>query len=216
MHIIFTIALYEQSQVHHLDVKTIFLKGQVDKEAYMVPPRGYEVEKDSAGALYRLKKSISILKQASHVWYNKLREALESHGLGAAASVLCMFVKGADSEQRVVLVVYMDDTIITSKDFAALEAVKHDLASRSTFVDLGKLNLFLIMASEWNCETHCARLSYEAYVGRVLEGFDMSNAKPSKTTMEERFASLAPRGGEEYEVVRLAASKPAGYQEARY
>lgn len=50
-------------EVHHLDVKTTFLNGDLKEDVYVSQPEGYE-NKGSEEKVYKLRKAIFGLKQA--------------------------------------------------------------------------------------------------------------------------------------------------------
>jgi hypothetical protein len=61
-------------EAHHLDIETTFLNGTLDEEIYMKAPDGLEAGSDD---LWKLKKSLYGLKQASHVWNKLLNSTLK-------------------------------------------------------------------------------------------------------------------------------------------
>ncbi|KAE8690665.1 hypothetical protein F3Y22_tig00110893pilonHSYRG00252 [Hibiscus syriacus] len=58
-----------------LDVKTVFLHGNLEEEIYMLQPEGFE-EKEKKNLVYRLNKSLYGLKQAPRCWYKRLIPSL--------------------------------------------------------------------------------------------------------------------------------------------
>jgi hypothetical protein len=56
-------------EVHHMDVKSAFIHGDIKEEIYMDQPRGYI---QNSSLVYRLKKSLYGLKQAPRAWYAKM------------------------------------------------------------------------------------------------------------------------------------------------
>lgn len=50
-------------EIHHLDVKTAFLHGDLKETVYVTQPEGFEI-KGSEGKVYRLNKALYGLKQA--------------------------------------------------------------------------------------------------------------------------------------------------------
>ena len=68
--IIMALMAHYDLELHQMDVKMIFLNGDLEESVYMAQPKGVVMEgKERMGC--RLKKSIYGLKQASRQWYNK-------------------------------------------------------------------------------------------------------------------------------------------------
>lgn len=61
--------------VHHLDVKTAFLHGELKETVYVTQPEGFE-NKGEENKVYKLKKALYGLKQALRAWNNKLNRIL--------------------------------------------------------------------------------------------------------------------------------------------
>ena len=62
-------------EVHKMDVKNAFLHGDLSEEIYMEQPQGFIQD---SSLVYRLKKSLYGLKQASRAWYAKMNSYLLS------------------------------------------------------------------------------------------------------------------------------------------
>ena len=62
-------------ELHQMDVKTAFLNGDIDETIYMVQPEIF-VSGDTKRMVYKLKKSIYELKQASRSWYYKFHQVI--------------------------------------------------------------------------------------------------------------------------------------------
>lgn len=62
-------------EIHHLDVKTAFLHGELKETVYVTQPEGFEV-KGSEHKVYKLKKVLYGLKQAPRAWNDKLNKIL--------------------------------------------------------------------------------------------------------------------------------------------
>ncbi|GJS51020.1 retrovirus-related pol polyprotein from transposon TNT 1-94 [Tanacetum coccineum] len=63
--------------VYQMDVKTVFLNGNLREEVYISQPDGF-VDTDNPNHLYKLKKTLYGLKQAPRVWYDMLSSFLLS------------------------------------------------------------------------------------------------------------------------------------------
>ncbi|GJZ23731.1 retrovirus-related pol polyprotein from transposon TNT 1-94 [Tanacetum coccineum] len=58
-----------------MDVKTIFLNGELHEEVYVSQPEGF-VDQDNPTHVYKLKKVLYGLKQAPRAWYDMLSSFL--------------------------------------------------------------------------------------------------------------------------------------------
>nr|GEU47761.1 integrase, catalytic region, zinc finger, CCHC-type, peptidase aspartic, catalytic [Tanacetum cinerariifolium] len=63
--------------VYQMDVKTMFLNGNMREEVYVSQPDGF-VDPDNPNYVYKLKKALSGLKQAPRTWYDMLSSFLIS------------------------------------------------------------------------------------------------------------------------------------------
>ena len=73
-------------EVHHLDVKSAFLNGEISEEIYVKQPEGYEIP-GKEHHVYKLRKALYGLKQAPRAWYSKLDKSLLELGLRAWYSI---------------------------------------------------------------------------------------------------------------------------------
>jgi hypothetical protein len=74
-----TSVLENQWDIQALDVKTTFLYGDLDEDIYMAQPEGFIV-KGQESKVYRLKKAIYGLKQASYACFKQADKSLKSLG----------------------------------------------------------------------------------------------------------------------------------------
>nr|GFB79298.1 retrovirus-related Pol polyprotein from transposon TNT 1-94 [Tanacetum cinerariifolium] len=65
--------------IFQMDVKMVFLNGELKEEVYVSQPKGF-VDPDRPSHMYRLKKALYGLKQAPCAWYEKLSRFLMSIG----------------------------------------------------------------------------------------------------------------------------------------
>ena len=78
LHIILALVAHFDFELQQMDVKITFLNRELEEEVYMKQPKGFS---SSQGELvYKLKKSIYGLKQASRQWYLKFHDVISSFG----------------------------------------------------------------------------------------------------------------------------------------
>jgi len=63
-------------EAHHLNIETAFLNGTLDEEIYMKALDGIDTGNSS---VWKLRKSLYRLKQASHIWNKLLNNTLKKH-----------------------------------------------------------------------------------------------------------------------------------------
>jgi hypothetical protein len=140
IHLVLTLAASYKWEVHQMDVKSSFLHGDLKEEIYMEQPPGY-VQNDSS-LVCRLKKSLYGLKQAPRAWYAKMDNFLIAIGFSRCHSDPNVYTKKVGIH-LIILVLYVDDLILTSSDPKNLNHVKTNLKKKFEMTDLGFFHYFL-------------------------------------------------------------------------
>ena len=90
----------------------------------------------------RLRKSLYGLKQCPHAWFGKFSQAVETFGMKKSKSDHSAFHKNFSSG-IILLLVYVDDIVITKSDSKGILSLKSFLHSQFHIKDLGMLKYFL-------------------------------------------------------------------------
>jgi hypothetical protein len=104
---LFSTAAREGFEVHHLDVKTALLNGQLTEEVYLLPPPGATAQ---TGQVWRLHKALYVLKGAAQAWHNRLSKSLTSAGFATSQSDPCLYTT-VHAGRRVYLLIHVDDVL---------------------------------------------------------------------------------------------------------
>eukprot|EP00253_Pinus_taeda_P032513 PITA_32513 len=123
-----------------MDVKSAFLHGDLHEEIYMEQPIGF-IQTDSSLAC-RLKKSLYGLKQAPRAWYAKMDSFLLESGFSRCYSDNTVYTMKVGNS-LIILVLYVDDLILTGSDPNLINHVKSSLKKKFEMTDLGHLHYFL-------------------------------------------------------------------------
>ena len=123
-----------------MDVKSAFLHGDLQEEIYMEQPLGY-VDNDSSLVLH-IKKYLYCLKQDSQAWYAKMDNFIIAIRFSRCHFDPNFYTKKVGSH-LIILVLYVDDLILTGSDSKLLNHVKTNLKNKFEMVDLGFLHYFL-------------------------------------------------------------------------
>ena len=124
-----------------MDVKNAFLHGELDREIYMGQPMGFQSE-DHPEHVCKLRKALYGLRQAPRAWYGKIAEFLTHSGYSVTSADSSLFVKAKGGRTAIVLV-YVDDLIITGDCEEENLQTKKNLSVRFQMKELGQLNHFL-------------------------------------------------------------------------
>ncbi|KAM1547885.1 hypothetical protein ACFX1Z_009145 [Malus domestica] len=124
-----------------LDVKNAFLHDILQEELYMSQPPGFE-DVRYPSLVCKLHKSLYGLKQAPRAWNDRFTQFVPHLGFSNTYSDNSLFVKHVGSS-IVILLLYVDDIIITSSATDAIQQVISALRKKFDIKDLGSLHFFL-------------------------------------------------------------------------
>ena len=120
--IVMALVAHYDLELHQIDVKTVFLNGNIDEKIYMVQPKNFE-SNDSKQLVCKLKRSIYGLKQASRQWYRKFDQVITSFNFKENIVDHCIYLKFSGSK-FIILVLYVDDILLASSDVGLLHETK--------------------------------------------------------------------------------------------
>ena len=106
-------AIQNDWEFRHLDVKTAYLHGDLEEEVYMTVPQGLEDVPE--GYVLKLKKALYGLKQAGCQWYEHLRTMMKVFSLMRAESNPHTFVfngKIKGVKHTLIVPVYVDNIFL--------------------------------------------------------------------------------------------------------
>jgi Reverse transcriptase (RNA-dependent DNA polymerase) len=186
--------------LHQFDVKNVFLHGDLKEEIYMDPPPGY-INSDSRQVVCRLHKALYGLKQSPRAWFGRFRNAMKNYDFEQSDSDHTLFFK-RQQEKLTVLIIYVDDMIITGNDKDEIKRLEERLSTEFEMKSLGRLKYFLgieVMRSERGIT-----LSQRKYILDLLAEVRMLNCKPADTPVIQNLkleenAEQAPTNKERYQ-----------------
>jgi hypothetical protein len=159
--VLLALVIHEGWQVHHMDVKSTFLNGNLKEEVYMRQPPGFTVAEEE-GKVYHLRKVLYGLQQALRTWNAKLDATLKKMGFKQSAHEAMVYQRGSRRNVRLVGV-YVDDLIITGAEEQKVEAFKAQMKKAFHMSVLGLLCFYLGVAM------HRITLHQTHYANRILE-----------------------------------------------
>ncbi|KAL0427812.1 UNVERIFIED_CONTAM: Retrovirus-related Pol polyprotein from transposon RE1 [Sesamum latifolium] len=173
-----------------MEVKNAFLHGELDREIYMNRPTGF-LNSDHPEYVCKLRKALYGLKQAPRAWYGKIAEFLTHGGYLMTSADSSLFIKAKERKLAVVLV-YVDDLIITGDCEEEVLQTKENLSVRFQMKELGHLKHFLGLEVD-HCQTRMF-LHQQKYSQDLLKKFGMLKCKPISTPVEPHAKMCAHEG----------------------
>nr|GEV87349.1 zinc finger, CCHC-type [Tanacetum cinerariifolium] len=128
--------------IHHMDVKTAFLNGDLEEEVYMNQPLGF-IMSENENKVCKLIKSLYRLKQAPNQWHQNFKEVVLSNGYLLNQADKCVYSKFDASDKGVIICLYVDDMLIFSTDQVQVDLTKEFLSSRLSIKDIGEADVIL-------------------------------------------------------------------------
>ncbi|RVW73986.1 Retrovirus-related Pol polyprotein from transposon RE1 [Vitis vinifera] len=166
--------------LQQLDVKNAFLNGNLEEEVYMDPPPGFDEHFRSK--VCKLKKSLYKLKQSPRAWFERFTQFVKNQGYVQAQSDHTMFIKHSNDGKIAILIVYVDDIILTGDHVTKMDRLKKSLALEFEIKDLGSLRYFLGM--EVARSKRGIVVSQRKYILDLLKEMGMSGCRPADTPID--------------------------------
>jgi hypothetical protein len=105
--LLLAIAAHHSWEVHHMDVKSAFLNGDLKEVIYVQQPPGF-IDNNNSGKVLQLHKALYGLCQAPRAWNAKLNSTLLSLGFKRCISKHGIYTRG-NTEHRLIVGVYVDN-----------------------------------------------------------------------------------------------------------
>ncbi|RVW18267.1 Retrovirus-related Pol polyprotein from transposon RE1 [Vitis vinifera] len=167
--------------LHQLDVKNAFLNGDLEEEVYMDIHAGLETT-SNFNKVCRLRKSLYGLKQSPRAWFERFTKVVKGYGFVQCQSDHTLFVKHFPEGKLAIIIVYVDDIILTGDHEEKIDLLKKLLTKEFEIKDLGNLKYFLGM--EIARSKKGIVVSQRKYVLDLLNETGMLGCKPTETPMD--------------------------------
>nr|GEX68218.1 hypothetical protein [Tanacetum cinerariifolium] len=134
-------AAHKNIVIHQMDVKTAFLNGNPWEEVYVRQPDGF-VDQDNPNHVYKLKKALYRLKQASRAWYDMLSSCLLSQDFSKGSLDPTLFIR-RNGNDLLLVQIYVDDPIFAASTPELCDLFAKIMCSKFKMSMMGKISFFL-------------------------------------------------------------------------
>ena len=166
--------------LQQLDVKNAFLNGDLEEEVYMDSPSDFESQ--FSQKICKLQKSLYGLKQSPRAWFERFAQFIKKLGYSQCQSDHTLLVKHSSEGKMAVLIVYVDDIVITGDDYREINNLKASHAGEFEIKDLGSLKYFLGM--EVARSKKGIVVSQQKYILDLLKETGMMGCRPANTPID--------------------------------
>ena len=105
-------------------------------------PLGYSHPSGIPHRVFRLRRALYGLKQDPRSWFAKFSSTISRHGFSGISFDTTIFLRRS-SHGITILLLYVDDVIITSDDMQGIQDLNHFLSHQFEMKYLSPLNYFL-------------------------------------------------------------------------
>ena len=172
-------------ELEQLDVKTAFLHGELEEDIYMDQPEGFIVP-GKEKYVCKLKRSLYGLKQSPRQWNKRFDSFMLAHSFKRSKYDSCVYIKHVNGSP-IYLLLYVDDMLIAAKSKIEITKLKKLLSSGFDMKDLGSAKKILGMEISRDRKSGLLFLSQQNYIKKVLQRFNMQNAKAVSTPIAPHF-----------------------------
>jgi hypothetical protein len=180
--LVLSLAIIHGWPIRQLDVKNAFLHGHLKEVVYMEQPHGFP-NPTSLTHVCHLRKAIYGLKQAPRAWFDRFNSFLLHIGFTCSRADSSLFIFRSHIALALLLV-YVDDIIVTSNQASFLANIISQLNSEFYMKDLGPLHFFL--GIEVIPFSGGLFLSQQKYARDNLSKASMSSCNPTDTPFVQK------------------------------
>jgi hypothetical protein len=201
-------AAAENLEIHHIDIKTAFLQGELEEEVYTMQPPGYH-DGTSRTSCY-LHKALYGLKQAPRAWHLKLHSKLISMDYRQSEADPSLYIYDQSSRQPTWLLAYVDDIKAFGADSAFITKTKQQLLAEFDGRDLGQDSPFLGISTERDRSSGTIKLSNWRMITDLVSKFGLSGSNgrslPISTGLDLTSTSAEPLDTSKFPYRQLVGS----------
>ena len=116
-------------EIFQFDVKNAFLHGELEEEVYMQLPPGYQL-RNKPNQVCKPKKALYGLNQSPRAWFGRFTKAMIYLNYHQARGDHALFIKHSVIGAVTLLLVYVDDMLITEGDVDEVQRLTKALSGQ--------------------------------------------------------------------------------------
>uniref|UniRef100_A0A2N9HKJ7 Reverse transcriptase Ty1/copia-type domain-containing protein n=1 Tax=Fagus sylvatica TaxID=28930 RepID=A0A2N9HKJ7_FAGSY len=156
-------------------------KARLVAKGFTQTPSGFSQPPGFSPKVCRLRWALYGLKQAPRAWFAKFSSTISQHGFSASSYDLALFFRRSD-HGITLLLLYVDDMIITGDDVQGIQDLKRFLGQHFEMKDLGPLSYFLGLEVSFSSDGYY--LTQAKYTSNLISRAGITDSKIVDTPIE--------------------------------
>lgn len=174
LRMILAVANQRGMTLRQLDVKAVYLHGEIEEDIYMEIPAG--MKGITTNNVCKLQKAIYGLKQSGREWNKTLDKILTNKGFKRLESDRCVYTLERGREMAI-LGVYVDDFLLAATNKTLTENIVRDMQKNLNVKDLGEPKMILGLRIRRDIKKQEISIDQESSIEELIEKFNMGTAK---------------------------------------
>ncbi|CAL8167283.1 unnamed protein product [Prunus armeniaca] len=197
--LLLVMATQHDMEIEQMDVKTTFLHEDLEETIFMAQLEGF-VEYGKENLVCQLRKSLYGLKQSLRQWYKSFNYFMLKINFRRCFYDCCVYYHVLQDGMVILLLLYVDDMLFACQDKSRIQDLKKMLSEEFDMKDLGAAQKILGMGIQRDMTAGRIWISQAKYIKKVLEKFNMQEAKVVSSALAVHFklsAQQCPKSEEE-------------------
>ena len=176
-----------------IDVENAFVEADIDRPIYMNLPADAYRNPDKSLLTVELKRSLYGLKQAPELWDRLLVDAISKLGFKQLMHDQCVYTYTDSSNNKVILVKYVDDIILTGNSKTLIDQIRLDLGksfTKITFED--KIQRYVGIDIDYKPHEGVLRLSQRPHIQKLINKFSTGRSTSNPTIPPSSITPINP------------------------
>jgi hypothetical protein len=136
--IVLVVSAHHGWSVHHMNIKSAFLNGDLVEEVYVSQALGF-IEKGKEGMVLKLHKALYGLRQAPRAWNSKLDASMCKMGFNCCKNEHGLYTRSGQGA-RLIVGVYVDDLLVAEESSVEIGRFKSEMMQTFHMSDLRNLS----------------------------------------------------------------------------
>ena len=186
------------------DIGSAYLEAESDMELYMHMPKNLIQLGFCKTSFVKVMHNMFGSKPAGREWHTHIRKILEEFGMSCCYSDTCLFYKFSADHEILLMVLYVDDFILTGNWDAEASLLWKLFENKFKKVkDLGELTKFLGMEICRNRDARTIELRLDNYIAAVVREYVPDHVKAASVPLSSALSYRLLTNGEEAPIWQL-------------